>query len=153
MDVGQKDREPAMTIRQARAEDYEEIAALCSAAGLETWTKGRDSTEPFCRQLEHLADLYLVATDGDRMIGVVLGSHDHRKGWINRLAVLPQYRHRGVAKKLVLECERAIRARGIGIVAALIDPANTASCALFETLGYRTDVPARYYRKLAHPEA
>ncbi len=142
-----------ISIRSATQEDYDQIAKVWTASGLEVSRGGREGREAYRRQCAQFPGLYLVATDGNRIIGVVLGSHDHRKGWINRLAVLPDYRRRGVAAALTSACDAAIRARGIEIVAALIDPANTASCRLFEELGYQTDVPVRYFRKLSHPEA
>ena len=161
MDVSQDHRErpgePACwSIRRATADDYDDIVALWSVAGLRICSEGRDSEQPFRRQLAHFGDLYLVATDplnAKRIVGVVLGSHDHRKGWINRLAVHPDYRRTGVAVRLMSACDAAFRACGIEIVAALVEPDNAASFALFEKLGYRTDVPVRYYRKLSRPEA
>ncbi len=153
MDVTEaKSRLPAR-IRRAKADDYDQIAAVWSASGLKTSTSGRDGKTAFRRQLEHFPDLYLVATEGERIIGVVLGSHDHRKGWINRLAVLPEYRRHGMAATLTRSCDAALRALGIEIVSALVDPSNKASCCLFEKLGYLTDVPVRYFRKLSRPEA
>ena len=52
---------------------------------------------------------------------------------------------------LVTACDTAIRAHGIGIVTALVESDNTASAVLFETLGYRADVPVRCFRKLGSP--
>ena len=153
MDVGRDSVNSPPSIRRAVADDYAEIAAVWSSAGLEFSARGRDGEPAFRRQLEHFGDSYLVATDAARIIGVVLGSHDHRKGWINRLAVVPEYRRRGIAEKLVSACEDALRAQGIDIIATLVMPDNESSCSLFEKLGYRTDVPARYYRKLSRPEA
>jgi ribosomal protein S18 acetylase RimI-like enzyme len=147
--------QPATTIsiRPATEEDYEYIVALWSACNLKVSERGRESKDAFRRQLAKFPGLYLVATDGDRIVGVVLGTHDQRKGWINRVAVLPAYRRRGLAIALVKACDAAIRARGIEIVAILVEPENAASTALFEKLGYQNDVPARYYRKLSHPDA
>ena len=139
-------------IRPATAADYDQIVEVWLAAGLSVRLKGRESREAFRRQLKRFPELFLVATDGDRVVGVVLGSHDHRKGWINRLAVRPDYRRRGVAKALVRACEAAIRTEGIEILAALVEPENAPSQAFFERLGFRTDVPVRYYRKLSRPD-
>ncbi len=84
---------------------------------------------------------------GERIVGVALGTHDGRKGWINRLAVQPDHRRQGIAAALVTACDTAIRGHGIGIVAALVESDNTASAAFFEALGYRADVPVHYFRK------
>lgn len=150
--MSDRDNRVAFSIRPARHGDHREIVEVWHRSGLPTRLKGRESEEAFQRQLEHFSDFYLVAVDGDRMVGVVLGTHDHRKGWINRLAILPEYRQHGVAMALVTACEKALHASGIEIVAALIEPENAVSCALFERLGYRNDYPARYYRKLARPD-
>ena len=145
--------ESQFAIRPAIARDYERIVEVWVASGLPVKLQGRESREAFVRQLQSLPGLYLVAMDGERIVGVILGSHDHRKGWINRLAVLPEYRRRGIAADLVLACERALQAEGMEITAALIEEDNATSRLLFEKLGYRADVPAAYYRKLTRPDA
>jgi ribosomal protein S18 acetylase RimI-like enzyme len=141
-----------LPIRAATPADYDAIVEVWVAAGLSVRLEGRERREAFLDQLTQFPDLYLVATDGPRIVGVIFGSHDHRKGWINRLAVHPEYRRRGLGLALATACDRAIRSHGIEIVAALIEPRNTASCALAERLGYRADIEVRYYRKLGRPD-
>jgi len=136
----------------ATEDDYEAILAVWSAAGLGVRPQGRDARGPFRRQLAAFPDLYLVAKDEGRVVGVVLGTHDERKGWINRLAVVPAYRRRGIAAALVRACETALEARGIHIITALVEPASAASAELFAGLGYREDVPVRYFRKVSRAE-
>ena len=153
MDVTDNHPHPPCPIRPAKPEDYAKITEVWRQCRLEVQYHGRESESAFRRQLEQFPDLFLVACDGPRIVGVVLGSHDHRKGWINRLAVAPEYQRRGLAVALVDACEKAIQAEGIEIVAALLAPENKVSGALFEKLGYRTDVPVRYYRKVSRPEA
>ena len=153
MDMTWEGERSPVSIRRVGPDDYDDILALWSAAGLPVRATGRESRAAFVQQIEPFGDLYLAATDGDRIVGVVLGTHDGRRGWINRLAVLPEYQRRGIAATLVTACDTAIRAKGIEIVAALIEPENAASIALFETLGYRAEVPVVYYRKLSRPDA
>ena len=139
------------SIRPATADDYERLVSLWTICGMHPEIQGRESKPAFLQQLEQYPDLYLVATVGERIVGVVLGPHDGRKGWINRLAVDPDDRRRGIAAALVKACDKAIRAHGIGIVTALVEADNAASAALFEALGYPEDVPVRYFRKLDLP--
>lgn len=68
------------SIRAATEADYDDIIALWEAGGLPIRPEGRESRVNFGRQLVAFPGLYLVATEADRMIGVVLGSHDLRKG-------------------------------------------------------------------------
>ncbi|MFQ5590413.1 MAG: GNAT family N-acetyltransferase [Phycisphaerae bacterium] len=150
--TGVHDNAP-LPIRCAAIDDYDEIVSVWTAAQLSYRPGYRDSETGFRRQLTMFPNLYLVATDGPRVVGVVFGSHDGRKGWINRLAVLPEYRRRGIAAALTVACEKAILAEGIEIIAALVEADNASSCSLFEKLGYQSDVPVRYFRKLSHPGA
>lgn len=95
--------------------------------------------------------MYLGAFDGKQLVGTVFGTHDTRKGWTNRLAVLPQYQRRGIGSLLVAACESGLRDRGMGMFAALIDEDNSTSMALFAKLGY--EVTTIYYaRKKLEPD-
>ena len=144
-------RPSSFTIRRATAGDYDDLVALWTVSGSDVELRGRESRPAFLCQLQQFPDLYLVATESQRIVGVVLGTHDGRKGWINRLAVHPDCRRRGIAAALVTACDTAIRGHGIGIVTALVEADNAASAALFEALGYRADIPVRYFRKTDPP--
>ena len=122
------------------------MIALFQVSGLNPKTKGRDSPRSFSEQLRRNRSSYLGAFDGDRLAGVVLGTSDTRKGWINRLAVHPDYRRRSIARRLVRACERVLRQQGLKMFAALIEPENRASEAFFRSLGYEI-LPILYARK------
>jgi len=138
----------AIRIRLLRLSDYDAMIDVIDACGLHPRLRGRDSRKAVAAQLRSRQTVYLGAFDGDRLIGTVFGTHDTRKGWINRLAVLPEYRHRGIARRLVRAAERGLRARGMEIFAALIDSENAASRILFAELGYTTHDILYYRRKL-----
>ncbi len=108
--------------------------------------------DAFAAQLAEFPQTYLGAEAEGRLIGVVLGTHDHRKGWINHLAVHPDYRRRGLGLRLLRACEMTLEQCGIEIIAALIEEGNSPSIALFERGGYLADVPVHYYRKLRRPD-
>jgi len=143
----------AFDIREAAPADYEEVVRLWRSTGLAAKTTGRDGRDAFERQLRAFPGLYLVAEAGGRIVGVVLGSHDHRKGWINRLAVAPECQRCGVGMALACACDTALRAVGVEIVAALIEQGNAESERLFRHMGYRSDVAVTYLRKLDRPDA
>ncbi len=144
-------RQTGFHIRHAAVQDYDALLDLWRAAGSDVEPAKRESREAFARQLAMFDGLYLVAEvvdeGGGRIVGAVLGSHDGRKGWINRLAVDPEYQRRGIGAILVTAVDAAIRAHGITIVCALVESDNAASATLFRQLGYADNVPVIYFRK------
>lgn len=134
-------------IRPLGEEDLREMTRVWVSAGLPYRPKGRDSMEELKSQLKRGPDLFLGAFEGPKMIGVVIATDDGRKGWINRLAVLPTHRRKGVAKALVKSCEDALRKRGRGVISLHIEGRNEASERLFLGLGYEDASYIRYYVK------
>ena len=136
-----------MEIRRLTIKDYEKIIKLWSRANLPYKPKGRDSKEAIATQMRANPNFFLGAYEDDNLVGVVIVSCDLRKGWINRLAVDPRYRHRGVAKALVNEVEKVLRERGINIFCALIENSNVASKELFKKCGYVEHRDIIYFSK------
>ena len=143
---------PKANIRPLSSADYDAVCAVWRAAELPAKLSGREARCAFVAQVEQFPRTYLGAELDGRLVGVLLGTHDGRKGWINRLAVEPNCRRQGIALDLLGACERALRAAGIEIVAALVEQGNEASCRVFEQAGYLTDVPVHYFRKPDRPD-
>ncbi len=118
------------------ASDYTEIVELWQRAGLHIRPTGRDSAAAFARQMATGVQTPIGLRAGMRLVGVVLATHDSRKGWINRLAVDPDYRRQGLGTRLIRLAEEHFRSLGIEIWAALIEEWNEASLALFRSAGY-----------------
>lgn len=119
------------------ADDYPRIMALWQAAGLHVRPKGRDSREAFERQLASgIQTVIGIETEKGDLIGVVLVTHDSRKGLINRLAIHPDWRRQGLAKDLLRAAEDLLHKQGIDVIAALIEPENMSSLKLFQATGY-----------------
>jgi ribosomal protein S18 acetylase RimI-like enzyme len=134
-------------IRAATENDYDSILELWGRAGLSHEPHRRDSPLAFRQHLQLYGDCTFVAEADTKIIGTVLGTHDGRKGWINRLAVAREYQRHGLARQLIASSERAFRSKGIAIISALVEHENKPSCATFLKSGYvaRTDVI--YFRK------
>ena len=135
------------TLRRLTIEDYDTIIALWQRSGLTSIRPtGRDSHEAFEKQLAG-GQIAIGLEEADRLIGVVIATHDTRKGWINRLAIDPDFRRRGYAQQLVQVAEDALHNLGLTLIAAMIEDYNDASLALFKRLGYVVHTDIYYVSK------
>ncbi|MCI2424850.1 GNAT family N-acetyltransferase [Candidatus Acetothermia bacterium] len=139
-------------IRRLTRDDYEALCALWKEAGLPFKPNGRDQQEKIAQQIESPCSIFLAAEQEGEFVGVILGTHDSRKGWINRLAVSPRYQQQGIATRLVSAVEEQLREQGIEIIAVLIEDWNKISLRLFERLGYMRHDDIVYYTKRKDPK-
>lgn len=142
-----KQQDLKVTFRKMTLNDYDSVIALWNEGNIPYRPQGRDSRKNITTQLQQPNCCFLVAESGKKIVGAIVGTHDGRKGWINRLVVAPSYRKRGIAKRLVKETEHHFSAIGIDIVACLIEDWNTTSMQVFEQLGYTKHTDILYYSK------
>jgi len=126
-----------MHIRSFQIEDYDEVVILWTQAGLVL--SSSDSLEGIKRVLERDADLFLVAVEETAIVGVVLGCYDGRRGWVNHLAVAPNYKGQRLGTRLMQEMEHRLYEKGCTKVNLLIEPANAAVQTFYQQLGYQRD--------------
>ena len=84
-------------IREFAMDDYDQVVELWKEAGIHYRPNGRESRSHMAKELLGGQAIFLVAVAYRKVVGVVLGTHDGRKGWINRLAVargFPPPKHR-----------------------------------------------------------
>ena len=142
-----------LLIRSLKPEDYETVIEIWRASDLEFRPLGRDKRENLKKFIADNPDLCLCAESGGAVIGVILGSDDGRKAWINRVAVPPEFRRMGVASRLIAELESAFKRRGRNVFSALIYDNNDASAVLFQRAGFSHAKNVRYFSKKETPDS
>ena len=142
-----KQQDLKVTFRKMTLKDYDSVIALWNEGDIPYRPQGRDSRKNVTLQMQQSNCYFLVAETEKKIIGAIVGTHDGRKGWINRLVVTPSYRKKGIAKRLVKEVEHHFSAIGIDIVACLIEVWNTTSMQVFEQMGYTKHTDILYYSK------
>ena len=139
-------------IRKFRITDYEDVIALWEEAGIHYKPNGRENPQWIAKELKSGQAIFLVAEANKKIVGVVLGTNDGRKGWINRLAVAKEFRRQNVASELVAAVENRLNELGIDVIACLIEPENSISESFFSKLGY-TKAPVEYFSKKKSPDS
>lgn len=81
-------------------------------------------------------DLFLVASDGDQVIGTTLAGYDGHRGWLYSVAVLSDHRRRGVGTALLREAERRLLVLGCAKIGLQIVPENAAVAEFYRQQGY-----------------
>ncbi|MDP8228725.1 MAG: GNAT family acetyltransferase [Candidatus Electryoneaceae bacterium] len=91
------------------------------------------------RKLKVNPDLFLVATIGDRVVATCMAGYEGHRGWINYLAVLPKFQHRGIAIRLMQEAELRLRELGCPKINLQIRAGNTHVVKFYKSVGYIDD--------------
>ncbi|MHA2231198.1 MAG: GNAT family N-acetyltransferase [Candidatus Hodarchaeales archaeon] len=141
-----------MTVRKISIEKYTELIDVWNRAGLPIRSTGRDSYENLERQLASGRVVVFADKHEGNIRGLILLSHDERKGWINRLAVLPEYRRQGIATRLLKKAEEFFLSAGIEIFTTLIESDNVTSTQFFEKAGYKMLPDICYFSKRSKPD-
>jgi len=136
-----------LEIRSLREGEIKMLPKLWDDSDLPYKPAGRDSLRRLRAQRIRNKNLFIGVFEGKRMVAAAIASDDGRKGWINRLAVLPEVRGRGIAVALISECERVLRKKGIRLFCIHIEEYNSESMQLFEKVGYKKEKDIFYYTK------
>ena len=141
-------------IRRLDIESYPEVIELWKKSGLEVRLNGRDSPENIKKQITSGNVILLGKFKNLNLLGVVLITHDERKGWINRLAVDPENQNKGIAKELISSAEKILfEEKGIEVYCALVSKGNLISEDLFEGIGYEKWEEIYYFSKRIRPDS
>ena len=139
----------AVAIRPCRAEECEAVLTLWRRAG--AIPSPTDTLEELLRLVrsEH-GDGFLVAVQEGAIVGSVIGAWDGWRGNIYRLAVAPEARRRGLARRLVREAERVLWRKGARRLSALVERHEAQAVAFWDALadaGYQRDPRMMRYVK------
>lgn len=101
-----------MIIRPMTKEDYDEVYAMWQTTSKRALSNA-DSREQIERYLDRNAGMSHVAVAAGKIVGTVLAGHDGRRGFIHHMAVMPQYRRKGIGHSLANTAIEKIKAEGI----------------------------------------
>src|SRR2546427_11913800 len=137
-----------MGIRPCRFEECLAVLALWERAG--AIPSPTDTLEELQRLVQTHGDGFLVAIQEGAIVGSVIGGWDGWRGNIYRLAVAPEARRRGLARRLVREAERVLWRKGARRLSALVERHEAQAVAFWDALadaGYRRDPRMMRYVK------
>ena len=129
------------TIRTMTPCDYDAVLALMQdTPGISL--RDADSREATERYLARNPGLSFVAEAEGRLIGCVMCGHDGRRGYLQHLLVLPEYRRQGIARALTQRCLAALEQLGIHKCHLDVFKTNSGAARYWQGQGWtlRTDI-------------
>lgn len=126
-----------LEIRPFQAGEEKAVVDLWQACGLVVGhnNPGRDIT----RKLEVNPEWFLVGLLDGRLVATCMAGYEGHRGWINYLAVSPEYRRRGHATAMVRKAERLLRQAGCPKINLQIRETNEHVIQFYRRIGYTRD--------------
>ena len=149
----------SLEVRPAAPEHYRAIWEANVEAFRDHWSEEERTETDYERWLggdEFAPDIWKVAWDGDQVAGMVLGyideaqnaTYKRKRGWTENICVRRPWRKRGLARALIAENLRELRARGMTEAALGVDTENpTGALRVYESMGFRAVKREVLYRK------
>ncbi len=126
-----------MEIRAFQAADEEAVVALWRRCDLvRPWN---DPHKDIRRKLAVRPDLFLVGVIDGQIRACVMAGYEGHRGWLNYLAVDPEYQRQGLARSMVTEAERLLREAGCPKINLQVRASNQGVVEFYRRLGYSTD--------------
>lgn len=126
-----------LRIRPYQSSDFAAVIRLWEECGLVvSYNNPQRDIE---RKLRVNPEWLLVGLVNDKLVASCMAGYEGHRGWINYLAVLPEYRRRGIARAMMREAERKLQAAGCPKIMLQIRETNLEVMQFYEKLGYAKD--------------
>ena len=126
------------TVREYESRDEQAVVALWQQAfpNDSPWNEPRAVIR---RKLSVQPELFLVCEVDGRVVGAVVAGFDGVRGWVHHLAVLSEFRRRGLATRLMRVAEERLAGAGCPKLNLQVRGSNPEVVAFYESLGYAVE--------------
>lgn len=126
-----------LSIRPYRAADEEDVVALWHACGLVV--PQNNPRRDIERKLRVNPEWFLIGEVDGKIVASCMAGYEGHRGWINYLAVHPDCRRRGLARRIMAEAERLLREAGCPKINLQVRSTNSGVIEFYRALGFRVD--------------
>ena len=123
-----------MKIEKFSMKFYDEVIQLWRNAGIGVGSS--DSKNELEKMVTRNPDLLLIGKIKDRIIAVVMGGFDGRRGYVHHLAVDPGYQKKGYGKEIMRALNEIFRQKGIHKIHLFIERRNKEVVDFYRNLGW-----------------
>jgi len=91
------------------------------------------------RKLRVNPEWFLVGEVDGKIVATCIVGYEGHRGWINYLAVAPEYQKRGIARQIMEEAERLLRQAGCPKINLQVRTANAQVIEFYKRIGFKVD--------------
>ena len=129
--------EPNIVIRPYQASDEAYVIELWQRCKLVVpWN---DPKQDILRKVAFQPHLFWVGTMDAVIVATVMAGYEGHRGWINYLAVAPEYQRRGIGRRMLHVAEDELRKLGCPKINLQVRSSNRDVIAFYERLGFALD--------------
>ena len=121
-----------MSFREMAPGDAEQVEMVEKACFAIPWSR-----QSFWEEAANENTLYLLALDGEEVIGYAGTWILAGEAQVTNVAILPEYRGQGVGTSLMKELVRRVRERGAAAMTLEVRPSNVPALALYRKFGMK----------------
>ena len=129
--------ESSLLIRPFQTEDEDALVALWKMCELTVpWNNPH---KDIARKLQVQPELFLVGILDSSLIATVMGGYEGHRGWINYLAVHPDFQEKGYGQEIMNSVETGLREMGCPKINLQIRTGNNKIASFYQKLGFTND--------------
>lgn len=126
-----------MIIRPFQVGEEDQVVAVWEACGLVV-----PQNDPYAdieRKMREHPELFLVGERDGKLIVSVMAGYEGHLGWINYLAVHPDFRNSGLGKMIMEEAESLLKELGCPKINLQVRSTNQKVIDFYKRLGYHLE--------------
>ena len=113
---------------------YHDIIDLWKRSGIEV--SSSDTQDEIAKILKRNSDLFLIGKEDGKVVAVVIGAFDGRRGYVHHLAIDPDYQKKRYGKMMMDELIERFRKKKVHKVHLFIEKHNKEVVAFYKELGW-----------------
>ena len=126
-----------MIIRPYLSEEESEVIRPWCKCNL---TRARNNPEKDIeRKSEVDPELFLIGLIDNKLVATVMGGYEGHRGWVNYLAVNPDYQRRGPGRQIMEAVENRLQDMDCPKINLQIRTDNQGAAAFYEHIGYKME--------------
>jgi ribosomal protein S18 acetylase RimI-like enzyme len=98
-----------------------------------------DPFEDIRKKVDFQPELFFIGLLDGKVVGSIMAGYEGHRGWINYLAVTPEYERHGYGRKLVQKATDELKKMGCLKVNLQVRRSNTSVIDFYKRLGFKED--------------